>query len=529
MSGFWGQDDGYPSQPGTTNGNGANGNGANGGYGANGASQSFGAGAFGGAQPRGPLSGRMGGPGAPSGGLAGRMGAATPPPNGANGAAGGPRNLSGMNGANQRARETLFYDIQAQVQNALINELDAKLDRTDVEKVRKTIEDLLTRILDQQGVALNRSDRIAMLDAITDEIVGLGPIEQLLRDDAIDEIMVNGPEDIYIEREGHIEHSDVAFRDEEHIKWVINRIIAPIGRHIDEKRPYVDARLKDGSRVNAVIRPLALNGPTLTIRKFSKRALEPDDLLRLGTLTPAMLEFVSACVQARLNIVVSGGTSSGKTTLLNILSRYIPEDQRIITIEDAAELRLLQRHVIRLESRPANVEGEGLITIRDLVANSLRMRPDRIIVGECRGAESLDMLQAMNTGHSGSMTTLHSNSPRDTLNRLETMTLMANAGLPSRAIREQIARAVQLIVHQERMRDGVRRITSITEVTRFSDDNVLIQDIFSFRHLGYDKGRVLGQLRPTGLAPTFMDVFEQANIHLSTRIFSDGGEGPWHG
>jgi len=434
-----------------------------------------------------------------------------------------------MNAAGQRGRETLFYDIQAQVQKALIDELDAKLDRTDVEKVRKTIEDLLTRILEQQGVMLGRQDRVAMLDAITDEIVGLGPIEPLLRDDAIDEIMVNGPEDIYIEREGHIEHTGVAFRDEEHIKWVINRIIAPIGRHIDEKRPYVDARLKDGSRVNAVIRPLALNGPTLTIRKFSKRALEPDDLVRLGTLTPAMLEFISACVQARLNVVVSGGTSSGKTTLLNVLSRFIPADQRIITIEDAAELRLLQRHVIRLESRPANIEGEGQITIRDLVANSLRMRPDRIIVGECRGAEALDMLQAMNTGHSGSMTTLHSNSPRDTLNRLETMTLMANAGLPSRAIREQIARAVQLIVHQERMRDGVRRITNITEVLRFTEDNILTQDIFSFRHVGFDKGRVLGQLRPTGLAPNFMDAFEQANIHLSTRIFSDGGEGQWRG
>ncbi|HLY29426.1 MAG TPA: CpaF family protein [Ktedonobacterales bacterium] len=468
------------------------------------------------------LAGRMGGS-ASSGpsGLAGRMGST--------GANGQPLPRGPINGSTSRAREDLFYEITTLVQKALIDERDAKIDRSDDEKVRQTIEELLTHILEQRGYSLNRQERLALLDSITDEIVGLGPIQQLLRDDSVDEIMVNGPQDVYVERGGAIERTTVSFRDEDQIKWVINRIIYPIGRHIDEKRPFVDARLPDGSRVNAIIRPLALNGPTLTIRKFSKRAIEPADLVRLTTLSQQMLEFLQACVMARLNIIISGSTGSGKTTLLNALSRFIPQEQRIITIEDAAELHLLQPHVVRLESRPPNIEGEGEVTIRQLVVNSLRMRPDRIIVGECRSVEAYDMLQAMNTGHDGSLTTVHSNSPRDTLSRLESMVMTAQDGLPLQAVREQIARAIQLIVHQERMRDGVRRITSITEVVRYTDNNILIQEIFGFRYLGSEKGRVLGALRPTGLAPTFMDRFEEAGIHLSTRIFSDGADHAWGG
>ncbi len=472
----------------------------------------------------GGLAGRMGGGASPAaaGGLAGRMGGGTGP-----GGLQAPRGP--LNGPTPRAREDMFYEIMTLVQKALIDEQEAKLDRSDNQKVRQAIEELLTHILEQRGYSLNRQERLALLDAITDEIVGFGPIEPLLRDDSIDEIMVNSPRSVFVERGGSIEATNVSFRDEEHIKWVINRIISPIGRHCDEKRPYVDARLPDGSRVNAIIRPLALNGPTLTIRKFSKRALEPADLVRLTTLSQPMLEFLEACVKARLNMIISGGTGSGKTTLLNALSRFIPDNQRIITIEDAAELRLLQQHVVRLESRPPNIEGEGEVTIRQLVVNALRMRPDRIIVGECRSVEAYDMLQAMNTGHDGSLTTIHSNSPRDTLSRLESMVMTAQDGLPLQAVREQIARAIQLIVHQERMRDGVRRITSITEVIRYSDNNILIQELFGFRHLGYEKGRVLGALRPTGLAPTFMDRFEEANIHLSTRIFSEGADHAWVG
>src|SRR5579859_3409703 len=313
------------------------------------------------------------------------------------------------------ARENSFYELKGKVQAALIAELDPKLDLSQTNQVRRTIEDTFNMVLSQQGIVLSRADRLRLFEAIAAEILGLGPIEPLLNDDSVTEVMVNGPRAVWVEQHGRLYRTDVHFRDDDHVMRVIDRIISPLGRRCDESSPYVDARLPDGSRVNAIIPPLSLVGPVITIRKFARQKLQPDDLIRFGTITPEMVEFLKACVQVRLNVVVSGGTGSGKTTLLNVLSSFIPGDERIVTIEDAAELQLRQEHVISLESRPANIEGKGRITIRELVVNALRMRPDRIIIGECRNAEALDMLQAMNTGHDGSMTTLHSNSPRDTL------------------------------------------------------------------------------------------------------------------
>ena len=334
--------------------------------------------------------------------------------------------------------------------------------------------------------------------------------------------MVNGPKNIYIERRGKIEHTNATFESNDHLMRIIDRIIAPLGRRIDESQPYQDARLPDGSRVNAVIPPLSLIGPVLTIRKFSKIPLTVDNLIQFGTVTPEAVEFLSACVKSRLNIVVSGGTGSGKTTLLNILSSFIPNDERICTIENAAELQLRQEHVVTIETRPPNIEGKGEITVRDMVINSLRMRPDRIIVGECRGAEALDMLQAMNTGHDGSMTTLHSNSPRDTLARLETMVLMAGFDLPHRAIREQISSALQLIVHEERMRDGTRKIVNITEIQGMEGEVITMSDIFVFEKQGIENGKVIGRLIPTGLRPKFMERIEATGIRLPPSIFGLG-------
>jgi pilus assembly protein CpaF len=331
--------------------------------------------------------------------------------------------------------------------------------------------------------------------------------------------MVNGPDKVYVERQGKLERTKITFDSDEHVMRIIDRIVSPLGRRIDESSPYVDARLPDGSRVNAIIPPLAVSGPTLTIRKFSKRPLTVEDLLRFGTITEESVEFLRACVIARLNIVVSGGTSSGKTTLLNVLSGFIPDDERIITVENAAELQLRQEHVITLESRPSNIEGRGEVTIRDLVTNCLRMRPDRIVVGECRGGEALDMLQAMNTGHDGSLTTLHANSARDALSRLETMCLMAGMDLPVKAIREQTASAVDLIVHEERMRDGSRKITDITEVQGMEGDIITMSKIFDFEQTGFEGGRVIGRLRPTGLRPKFIQKIEQANLRLPPEIF----------
>ena len=430
-----------------------------------------------------------------------------------------PRGL-GNNGVNNN-----FYELKRKVQAALIAELDPKLDLSQTDLVRKTIDELFNRILEQQKVILQRQERQRLLEAIAAEILGFGPIEPLLDDESVSEIMINGPHHVYIEKQGRLYKTDIRFRDNDHVMRLIDRIISPLGRRCDEQSPYVDARLPDGSRVNAVIPPISLTGPVVTIRKFSKKPLQPEDLVRYGTVTAPMLEFLRACVHVRLNIVISGGTGSGKTTLLNVLSGFIPEDERIVTIEDAAELRLQQDHIVPLESRPANIEGTGRISIRDLVANALRMRPDRIVVGECRGGEALDMLQAMNTGHDGSLTTLHSNSPRDTLARLETMSLMAGMDLPLSAIRAQVASALHLVIHQERMRDGTRKITHITEVLRMQGEVITTQDLFLYEQVGVDNdGRVVGRLRPTGLRPSFMDAFEVAGIHLPPTIFGYGDQ-----
>jgi pilus assembly protein CpaF len=416
------------------------------------------------------------------------------------------------------ARES-FREAKYRVQNRLINELDPKLDLTNQVEVRRQIEELFGKIADEEGLALTRAERVRMLEQITDEILGLGPMEPLLRDETITEVMVNGPQQVYIEREGKLELTNVTFQNDEHVMKIIQRIIAPIGRRVDESSPMVDARLADGSRVNAIIPPLSLVGPVITIRKFSATPFTVEDLVRFGTATPEMFEFLEACVKARLNVFVSGGTGSGKTTMLNILSSFIPDDERIVTIEDAAELQLRQEHVVTLESRPANIEGKGAIPIRELVRNALRMRPDRIVVGECRSAEALDMLQAMNTGHDGSMSTGHANSPRDMLSRLETMVLMAGMDLPLRAIREQIASAVDLIVHQNRLKDGSRKITNITEVQGMEGEVIVMQDIFVYEQTGVIEGKIQGKLKPTGIRPKFVEKFEVAGIHLPPNVF----------
>jgi pilus assembly protein CpaF len=416
------------------------------------------------------------------------------------------------------ARES-FREAKFRVQNRLINELDPKLDLSNQVEVRRQIEELFGKIADEEGLALTRAERVRMLEQITDEILGLGPLEPLLRDETITEVMVNGPQQVYIEREGRLELTNVTFQNDEHVMKIIQRIIAPIGRRIDESSPMVDARLADGSRVNAIIPPLSLVGPVLTIRKFAATPFTVEDLIRFGTATPDMFEFLEACVKARLNIFVSGGTGSGKTTMLNILSSFIPDDERIVTIEDAAELQLRQEHVVTLEARPSNIEGKGAVPIRELVRNALRMRPDRIVVGECRSAEALDMLQAMNTGHDGSMSTGHANTPRDMLSRLETMVLMAGMDLPLKAIREQIASAVDLIVHQNRLKDGTRKIVNITEVQGMEGDVIVMQDIFVFEQTAVVEGKIEGRLRPTGIRPKFVEKFEVAGIHLPPNVF----------
>jgi pilus assembly protein CpaF len=441
-----------------------------------------------------------------------RPGAPTPPAGGGTPAAGRP--FLGALPARESFREAKF-----RVQNRLINELDPKLDLTNQVEVRRQIEELFGKIADEEGLALTRAERVRMLEQITDEILGLGPLEPLLRDETITEVMVNGPQQVYIEREGRLELTNVTFQNDEHVMKIIQRIIAPIGRRIDESSPMVDARLADGSRVNAIIPPLSLVGPVLTIRKFSATPFTVEDLVRFGTATPEMFEFLEACVKARLNIFVSGGTGSGKTTMLNILSSFIPDDERIVTIEDAAELQLRQEHVVTLEARPSNIEGKGAIPIRELVRNALRMRPDRIVVGECRSAEALDMLQAMNTGHDGSMSTGHANTPRDMLSRLETMVLMAGMDLPLKAIREQIASAVDLIVHQNRLKDGSRKIVNITEVQGMEGDVIVMQDIFVFEQTDVVEGKIHGKLRPTGIRPKFVEKFEVAGIHLPPNVF----------
>ena len=421
--------------------------------------------------------------------------------------------------AASEAARSVSRDLRLRVQQKVIAELDPKSDLSNEAQVRQSIQTLFDQVIEQEGTVLTRIERQRLFEEVYAEIRGFGPIEPLLQDSTISEVMVNGPKSIYVEQKGKLRKTDVAFDDDEHVMRIIDRIVSPLGRHIDESSPMVDARLPDGSRVNAIIPPLSLVGPTVTIRKFSKTPFTVDDLIRFGSMTPEIAEFLKACVRARTNVIVSGGTGSGKTTLLNVLSSFIPNDERIVTIEDAAELQLRQEHVVRLESRPANIEGKGAVKIRDLVINALRMRPDRIVVGECRGAEALDMLQAMNTGHDGSLTTGHANSPRDILSRLETMVLMAGMDLPLRAIREQIAAAMDVIVQQARLRDGSRRIINITEVQGMEGDVIVLQDIFVFEQLGEEGGKIMGRIKPTGIRPKFMTKFEEANIHLPPSIF----------
>lgn len=415
-----------------------------------------------------------------------------------------------------------YLDLKTRVQNRLLAELDPGMDITRVSEVRQTIQELFDQVLGEENIVLSRPERHRLFEQIVAEILGFGPLQPLLEDETITEIMVNGAKNIYIERNGKIQRVPLTFESDEHVMRIIDRIVAPLGRRIDESSPYVDARLPDGSRVNAVIPPISLIGPTITIRKFFKNPLTIEQLIQYGSITPEALQFLKACVEARLNIVISGGTGSGKTTLLNVLSQFIPNDERIVTIENAAELQLRQEHVVTLESRPPNIEGKGEVTIRQLVINALRMRPDRIIVGEIRDEAALDMLQAMNTGHDGSMTTAHSNSPRDTLARIETMALMAGMDLPVRAIREQVASAIDLVIHQERMRDGSRKVVNITEVSGMEGDVITLTDIFVFEQSGYENGKILGRLRATGLRPKFMDKIEAAGIHLPASIFGLG-------
>lgn len=418
-----------------------------------------------------------------------------------------------------------FVDLKNRIQQKLIAELDPSIDITQTSEVRSTIQEMFETMLVEEQIVLSRNEKRVLFDQIVAEILGFGPLEKYLSVDGITEIMVNGPRQVYIERDGKLQRVNTLFEDDEHLMRIIDRIVAPLGRRIDEGSPMVDARLPDGSRVNAVIPPISINGPALTIRLFAKIPLTIDNLVEFGSITREAVEFLRACIVARLNLVVSGGTGSGKTTLLNILSNFIPDGDRIVTIENAAELQLRQEHVVTLESRPANVEGRGQVSIRDLVVNSLRMRPDRIVVGEVRSGEALDMLQAMNTGHDGSLTTLHANAPRDALSRLETMVLMAGMELPHRAIREQIASALDLVVHTDRMRDGTRKVVSISEVQGMEGDVITMSEIFRFEQTSIEDGKVIGRLRPTGLRPKFMHKIREAGIMLPPSIFGIGVRG----
>ena len=421
---------------------------------------------------------------------------------------------------------TLRRKIREQIQNELIVRMDLKrmtasgVDREGLERqARAKIDEIVSEVI-KSGKLPRSMDPERIKKEVFDEALRLGPLEDLLDDPTVSEIMVNGPHQVYVERGGRLQLTDLQFADDASVNAIIERIVAPLGRRIDESQPYVDARLKDGSRVNAIIPPLSLSGPSITIRKFSKKTLTVEDFIRFGTWNANAAAFMEVCVKLRKNIIVAGGTGSGKTTLLNLLSSFIPETERIVTVEDAAELKLVQPHVVRLEARPPNVEGKGAVTIRDLVKNCLRMRPDRIIVGECRSGEALDMLQAMNTGHDGSLTTVHANSPRDVVSRLETMVLMSGMELPSRAIREQIASAVDIIIHESRLADGSRKVTAITEVTGMEGQNIVMQDLFTFRQSGVDEiGRIVGEFKPTGAMPTFFDTLKSRGINLDPRIF----------
>jgi pilus assembly protein CpaF len=414
-----------------------------------------------------------------------------------------------------------FAELKSRIHFTVIGDLGPQLYNVNVnpEDLReRVVADVRDQLAQETGVSRDDRTRIAL--EITDDILGHGPLERLLADDTVTEIMVNGPHDIWVERQGRLQQTSVQFNDEWHLRRIINKLVAQVGRRIDEASPMVDARLPDGSRVNAVIPPLSLTGPLVTIRKFSRRRLTLDDMIRLGTLSPETVGFLERCIAAQLNVLISGGTGSGKTTLLNALSTAIPEEERIVTIEDAAELRLNQRHVLRLEARPKDLAGENEVAIRELVRNSLRMRPDRIIVGEVRGAEALDMLQAMNTGHDGSLSTVHANTARDALARIETMVLMAGYDLPVRAIRQQVSSALDAVIHLERLEDGSRRVTSIAEVQRMESDVITLQELFRFQiDEGTADGTIVGALRSTGLRPTFLAKFEKRGIGLPLGLF----------
>ena len=425
----------------------------------------------------------------------------------------------------------LRRSVQEQIQRELLKRMDMKrltLDGVDREGLEDTARSKIRQIIDEvvaKGRLPDGIDAVRLEDDVFNEAMRLGPLEDLLADDSVSEIMVNGPTKVYIERGGKLSLSDCQFTDDASVLSVIERIVSPLGRRIDESQPYVDARLADGSRVNAIIPPLSLSGPTITIRKFAKNALTPDDFIRFGTWTRNAAEFMKLCVILRKNIIVAGGTGSGKTTLLNLLSGYIPHNERIITVEDAAELRLQQPHVVRLEARPPNIEGKGAVTIRDLVKNCLRMRPDRIIVGECRGGEALDMLQAMNTGHDGSLTTVHANSPRDVMSRLETMVMMSGMELPSKAIREQVASAVDIVIHESRLSDGSRKVVAITEVTGLEGSQIVMQDLFTFVQTGVDEhGKVMGSFKPTGAIPTWFDTLKGRGISVDPAMFDPASD-----
>jgi len=425
--------------------------------------------------------------------------------------------------AGTKRRDPVLDELRQRIHHHLIDELGPILydKRLSEDDLRRRVHEQLHSALSQERAPLSAADKAQLIQDVSDDILGYGPIDRLLKDEEVSEVMVNGPESVYVERAGRIEKTEASFVDDTHLRRIIDKIVSQVGRRIDEAVPMVDARLPDGSRVNAVIHPLAVGGPFLTIRKFSKDPYQIDDLIRFGTLNAHAARFLQACVVGRLNIIVSGGTGTGKTTTLNVLSSFIPTDERIVTVEDAKELQLHQDHVLAMEARPPNIEGKGQVTIRDLVRNCLRMRPDRVVVGECRGGEALDMLQAMNTGHDGSITTIHSNSPRDTLARIETMTLMAGFDLPVRAIREQMASALDLIVHLTRLRDGTRRITHITEVQGMEGDVITLQDVFLFDFgMGIDEhGKFKGHLKATGVRPKFTEKLADLGIRLGPEVF----------
>jgi pilus assembly protein CpaF len=422
-----------------------------------------------------------------------------------------------------KRRDPVLDELRQKIHHHLIDELGPILydKRLSEDDLRRRVNDELHKALAQERAPLSAADKAQLIQDVADDILGYGPIDRFLKDEDVTEVMCNGPESVYVERAGKLEKTNVTFVDEVHLRRIIDKIVSEVGRRIDEATPLCDARLPDGSRVNAVIHPLAIQGPFLTIRKFAKEKLQVDDLIRFGTLNAHAARFLQACVVGRLNTIVSGGTGTGKTTTLNVLSSFIPSDERIITVEDAKELQLHQDHVLAMEARPPNIEGRGEVTIRDLVKNCLRMRPDRIVVGECRSGEALDMLQAMNTGHDGSLTTVHANTPRDTLSRLETLVLMSGFDLPVRAIREQMASAIDLIVQLSRLRDGTRRITYITEVQGMEGDVITLQDIFLFDFgMGVDEhGRFKGHLKATGVRPKFAEKLADLGIRLGQEVF----------